>query len=66
MRVTVNGKTLEVRAGLTVTALLGELRLAPGPVAVEINRAIVVRAEHARHELQDGDEVEIVSFGRGE
>jgi sulfur carrier protein len=68
MRLVVNGKELEVAAGpagLTVSALVQELQLGDGPVAVEINRAIVVRAQHATHVVQDGDEVEIVHFVGG-
>ena len=68
MRLVVNGKQLEVDAGadgLTVSALVAELKLGDGPVAVEINRAIVVRAEHPTHRVQDGDEIEIVHFVGG-
>jgi sulfur carrier protein len=68
MRLRVNGKEIEVAAAagrLTVSALVKELKLGEGPVAVEVNRAIVVRAEHASRLLEDGDEVEIVHFVGG-
>jgi len=65
MQVVVNGTQAEVPDALTVRGLLDHLGLGSGPVAVEINRAIVRRAEHASHEVKDGDVVEIVQFVGG-
>ncbi len=65
MQVTVNGAEREVPDGLTVRALLDHLALVDGPVAVEINRVIVPRAEHAAHGVAAGDAIEIVHFVGG-
>jgi sulfur carrier protein len=65
MDVTVNGATMDVPEGLTVRALLDHLALTDGPVAVEINRAIVPRARHAEHPVAAGDAIEIVHFVGG-
>jgi thiamine biosynthesis protein ThiS len=65
MQIEVNGERREVPAGITVAALLTELGVAPGPVAVERNRAIVPRAEHASTPLSDGDRLEVVQFVGG-
>jgi sulfur carrier protein len=65
MDVTVNGATMDVPEGLTVRALLDHLALTDGPVAVEINRAIVPRARHAEHPVAAGDAIEIVLFVGG-
>jgi len=65
MQITVNGRAQEVPDGLTVRALLERLELTDGPVAVEINRAIVPRATHASHPVHAGDVVEIVHFVGG-
>lgn len=65
MDITVNGDRLEVPDALTVRALVVHLGLTAGPVAVEINRKIVVRAAHATHEVMPGDAVEIVHFVGG-
>jgi sulfur carrier protein len=65
MQVTVNGKVQEVPEGLTVRALLEHLTLTGGPVAVEVNRAIVPRARHAEHPVNAGDTIEIVHFVGG-
>ena len=65
MQVTINGKPTEVPDGLTVRALIEHLGLGGGPVAVEINRSIVPRAEHVLHAVAAGDAVEIVHFVGG-
>jgi len=65
MQVKVNGAVCEVPEGASVRGLLEHLALASGPVAVEINRAIVPRATHATHEVKAGDTVEIVQFVGG-
>jgi sulfur carrier protein len=48
-----------------VRGLLEHLGLTEGPVAVEVNREVVPRAEHATHRLRDGDVLEIVHFVGG-
>ncbi len=62
---TVNGETTEAPEGLTVRGLLDRLGLTEGPVAVEINRAIVPRAEHAARTVLPGDVIEIVHLVGG-
>ena len=65
MRVTINGEGRDVPKPMTVTELLSFLHLGEGPVAVELNRAIVPRAEHAARTVVDGDVVEIVHMVGG-
>jgi sulfur carrier protein len=65
MEITVNGARLQVPDGLTVRGLVEHLGLTEGPVAVEVNREIVVRARHAEHPVTQGDEIEIVHFVGG-
>ena len=65
MRLQVNGEPMEVPEGTTVAELLERLRLGTQRVAVERNRDIVPRAEHATMRLQEGDEIEIVHFVGG-
>jgi sulfur carrier protein len=65
MRVTVNGRECEVPDGLTVLALVEHFDLASGPVAVEVNRDIIVRSSHANHVVHPGDIIEIVHFVGG-
>lgn len=65
MQVTVNGSEREVPDELTVRDLVVHLGLADGPVAVEVNREIVPRAEHAQRKVAAGDAIEIVHFVGG-
>jgi sulfur carrier protein len=65
MDLTVNGDPMHIADGLTVRALIEELGLGAGPVAVERNGQVVPRAEHATTTLETGDVVEIVHFVGG-
>ena len=65
MELTVNGARCEVPEGLSVRGLVEHLGLVEGPVAVEVNRAIVPRARHGEHPVRPGDVVEIVHFVGG-
>lgn len=65
MQVIVNGSSCDVPEDLTVKGLVVHLGLGDGPVAVEINREIVPRAEHASRKVAGGDTIEIVHFVGG-
>lgn len=65
MRIQVNGEVRELPEGATVIGLLDTLGLSGQLVAVERNREIVPRAEHASTHLSDGDELEVVQFVGG-
>ena len=61
----VNDEPRELDAGATVADLVAVLELGPRRIAVEVNRAIVARAEYAATALRDGDAVEIIHFVGG-
>lgn len=65
MQLTVNGTPQEIPEGLTVRQLVERLGLGDGPVAVERNREVVPRAQHAATLLESGDVIEIVHFVGG-
>ncbi len=65
MRVTVNGEPKEIREHLSVAELLEELESNRGACAVEVNRQLVPRRQHADRRLAEGDEVEIVTLVGG-
>jgi sulfur carrier protein len=66
LRLTVNDEERTVPAGSTVADLLAALGLLPQQVAVERNKVIVRRAEHATTALVAGDRLEVVTvFGGG-
>jgi len=65
IEVVINGETRTVVQGTTVATLIVELGLGDRRVAVERNREVVPRAEHASTVLAEGDRVELVTFVGG-
>ena len=65
MQVMVNGESREVPEGTTVSGLLELLAVAPERVVVELNLAILKRAQSPVTTLKAGDQVEIVQFVGG-
>jgi sulfur carrier protein len=65
MNLTVNGEAKTFPDGLTVRGLVEALSLTEGPVAVERNREVVPRAQHADTVLLDQDVIEIVHLVGG-
>jgi sulfur carrier protein len=60
MRLIVNGKPMELPAGLTVEGLLERLNVRREYTAVALNREVTPRSSYARTVLKDGDRIEIV------
>ncbi|MGA2618628.1 MAG: sulfur carrier protein ThiS [Thermoguttaceae bacterium] len=65
MQIVLNDQPHEIAAGSTVADLLALLGLAGKPLAVEVNRQLVPRHEHAGRELAPGDRLEIVTLVGG-
>ena len=65
IHVSVNGESVSMPTGATLAELLRRLSLEGKPVAVEHNRRVVPRAEHATVRLNHGDTLEIVTFVGG-
>jgi sulfur carrier protein len=61
----VNGDPQSVQAEATVADLLARLKMNPRFLAVELNRQVVPRAEHARTKLAADDQLEIVTLVGG-
>jgi sulfur carrier protein len=60
MRITVNGKDMDVGSELSVEGLLAELGVPRQYTAVAVNRDITPRSAYASTRLAEGDRVEIV------
>ncbi|MEZ6047615.1 MAG: sulfur carrier protein ThiS [Planctomycetaceae bacterium] len=65
MRVTINGDEREIADGLTLSELISQLEMNPKFIAVERNRELVPRAEHASCTLEENDQLEIVTLVGG-
>jgi thiamine biosynthesis protein ThiS len=64
VKIKVNGTNRDVADSITVTQLIELHNLTPQKVAVELNRRLI-RAEKYETVLEEGDEVEIVTFVGG-
>lgn len=61
----VNDEPRALDTGATVADLVAALGLGPRRIAVEVNRAVVPRADYATTVLSDGDAVEVIHFVGG-
>ena len=65
IEVHVNGEALQMPSNATVADVVAARGLRPEQVAVERNREIVPRAQHASATLVGGDRLEIVTMVGG-
>ena len=65
MKIVLNGEHRELDEPTTLAALLAQLQLEPNRVAVEVNRSIVPRNQHAQCVLREGDQLEVVTLVGG-
>lgn len=65
IEIQLNGDKVPLPLPITVNALLGVFSLDPRAVAVELNKAVVRRADYETTVINDTDEVEIVAFVGG-
>ena len=60
VKISVNGKPMEVEAGLTVEGLLTLLDIKREYTAVAVNREVTRKTDYGAVTLSEGDKVEIV------
>ena len=65
MTILLNGEPREVDEGVRLGGLLEQLALRPEQVAVEVNEALVPRAQRDELVLSAGDRVELVTLVGG-
>jgi len=65
MNIRVNQQTHEFPLKTTIRQVVEELGLNPKYVAVEVNLELISRDCHADHQLQEGDELEVVTLVGG-
>jgi thiamine biosynthesis protein ThiS len=65
VQVTVNDEPRMLPDGATVADLVTVLDLGPRRIAVEVNHAVVPRAEYTHTRLHDGDAIEVIHFVGG-
>lgn len=65
MRIQLNGEPREVPESWSIADLLADLKIENRYCAVERNRSVVPREQHAACSLQAGDQIEIVTLVGG-
>jgi sulfur carrier protein len=60
-----NGQPYSIGADARLVALVEQLNLRRGRIAIELNQAVVPKAEWANIRLRPGDKIEIVNFVGG-
>lgn len=65
MKIQINGESIDVSDACTVEDLLRDHGHDRMPCAVEVNRRLVPKRNHASHQLADGDRVEVVTLVGG-
>ncbi len=65
MEIVVNGQNQTVPDGQTVGDLVEAQGLSGQPCAVEVNKKLVPKRQHAEHILAEGDRVELVTLVGG-
>ncbi|HHC74945.1 MAG TPA: sulfur carrier protein ThiS [Thiothrix sp.] len=60
MNITLNGQAHTINDGATIHDLIESLALQNKRLAVEVNQALIIRAEFPDYPLKDQDTVEIV------
>jgi sulfur carrier protein len=60
-----NGEPYVIEGDARLTALIETLKMKPTRIAVELNRAIVPRANYSEITLREGDELELINFVGG-
>ncbi|KAF0249843.1 MAG: sulfur carrier protein [bacterium] len=65
MQILLNGETKEISGQISLQALVENLELKEGRIAIELNHFVVKRKDWPSVILQDGDQLELVHFVGG-
>ncbi len=65
MDIQINGESRQIPASWTIADLLADLKIENRYCAVERNRQVVPREQHAACQLESGDQIEIVTLVGG-
>ena len=65
MKLTVNGKELDIKKGITVCELLKELKVEDKTMATAVNMQVVKKENWKTHILKEGEKVELLQFVGG-
>ena len=60
MQITLNGEVTALDDGTHLSQLIEQLGIEGKRIAIELNREIIPKSEHASYEIKNGDTIEIV------
>lgn len=60
MNISLNGDAKDIEEGIYLNQLIENMGLTGKRLAVEINREIIPKSQHAEYEIKQGDVIEIV------
>lgn len=60
MKITLNGEARSIDDSIKLQALIDQLGYSGKRLAVEINKEIIPKSQHADYIIKDGDNIEIV------
>ena len=60
MNILLNGETKQIDNQLLLSQLIEQLGISGKRLAVEINKEIIPKSEHAKYVINEGDRIEIV------
>ena len=62
IKITVNGKQMQVIPKFTLKSLMSKLKMPLNKIAIELNKKIIDKKKISRIQLKKGDKIEIVHF----
>ncbi|HXW83465.1 MAG TPA: sulfur carrier protein ThiS [Candidatus Binataceae bacterium] len=63
--ITLNGEPHRLAAGISVSALIEQLKMRPARIAVELNGEVVPKARYTETMVREGDRLEVINFVGG-
>ncbi len=61
MNIMLNNESDEVNDGITIKELLDDKKILTQYIAIEINKKIIPKSSYYKHELREGDKIEIIT-----
>ena len=61
MNIMLNNESNEVNDGITIKELLDDKKILTQYIAIEINKKIIPKSSYYKHELREGDKIEIIT-----
>jgi sulfur carrier protein len=60
MKTLINGKSVELVEGATLSDVVAQLKLDPRGIAIAVNEAVVSRSRYTEHALAEDDRIEVI------